>query len=104
MNIFPKLFPRFVAQNVYSIINECISGFARAKMEEPGRMKRVTGTCNKKEMGCRDRGIREKATKDVRPVAEVRLRNREVDRLRHQHLIKGNPKGSQEAGTGNNMR
>ena len=46
-------------------------------------MKRVTGTCNKKEMGSRDRGIREKTAKDVRLVAEVKLRNREVDRLRN---------------------
>ena len=83
MNVFPKLFPKLVAHNVNPIVDECVSGFARAKMEEPGRMKRVTGTCHKKEMGSRDRGIREKTAKDVRLVAEVKLRNREVDRLRN---------------------
>ena len=57
-------------------------------------MKSVTGPRHEEEMGGRDRGIGEKAAKDVRFIIEVKLRDREVDRLRDQNTIKRDSKGS----------
>ena len=55
-------------------------------------------------MGSRGGGNGEKTAKDVRFNVKVRLGDREVDRLRDQNSIKGNPKRSKKARAGNDMR
>ena len=73
-------------------------------MEVPGRVKSITGASHKNKMGSRDGGTGEKTAKDVRFNVKVKLRDREVDRLRDQNSIKGDSKGSKKAGAGNDMR
>ena len=73
-------------------------------MKVPGRVKGITGASHKQKMGSRDGSTGEKTAKDVRFNVKVRLGDREVDRLRDQHSIKGNPKGSKKARAGNDMR
>ena len=57
-------------------------------------MKSITGPSHTKEMGGRNGGIGEKTAKDVRFIIKVKLRNREVDRLRDQNTIEGDYQGS----------
>ena len=67
-------------------------------------MENITGPSHKEEMGGRSGGEGEKTAKDVRLIIKVKLRNREVDRLRDQDTIEGNSKGSKKAGAGNYVR